>query len=731
MQGSTVGHKDLTVARNYQSRPKRNIDFTKDFSGSSEHAETTLDKVRVERLRVNPASHKALPSSYAVIAKALEWQSLPASKFALNLKWVHSAESRWDFKFDLPEGARCLGLGERLSGLNLRGRIHTLFNTDDDSHIESIDHMYKAIPLLIIEQEGKYTGLFLDSPARQQWNLDVELENEAYIQLLSRRGWDLYIIGPATLPAIVAAYTTLTGRSNLPPRWALGHQQSRWSYPDEETVEYIASEFRKRKIPCDTIVLDIDYMNEYRVFTSSSLRFPNFKKMIEKLHSADFKVVTIVDPGVKVDDKYSVYKEGIKQKFFCETASGKPFVGEVWPGASVFPDFLRKDVRDWWGDLHRFYMDAGVDGIWNDMNEPAIFGQQKPITDGTNALPPDEDQMFQQKLDGEKVGHYEVRNLYGATMIEATYEGLRKLQPNHRPFVLTRAGYAGLQRYSAVWLGDNYSWWSHLARSIPMLLNMGLSGVPFAGVDVGGFAGQTTAELVLRWYQVGIFYPFFRNHCWMYAWPQEPWAFNEDVEKHCRKLIEWRYRLLPYIQNLFYDHLHTGAPLMRPLSWHYPNDREAVECDDQFMFGENILVAPILERGKTARPVYLPEGLWHPIEGGKPLEGGRLHNVSWALDAIPAFVKDGSIIPLSDVMQSTVDYDKTAITFRCYGTKCDGILYDDDGISFGYQKGDFSKCLLHAENGKLIAKQSEGVFKNKERQYHLQWQECRTPADLR
>jgi len=729
VQGSTLP-QDLSVARTYQSRPKRSIDFSKKCAGSSEYTEATIANVRVERLRVSPASLDEIPSSYAVIAKDLEWKGLPSAKLALNLKWVQSVESRWDFKFDLPEGARCLGLGERLSGLNLRGRVHTLFNTDDDKHIESIDHMYKSIPLLIVEQEGKCIGLFLDSPARQQWDLDTEMENEGYIQLLSRRGWELYIIGSCTLAEIVSAYTKLTGRTSLPPRWALGHQQSRWSYPDEETVNYVASEFRKRKIPCDTIVLDIDYMDEYRVFTHSSLRFPNFKKMIDSLHAADFKVVTIVDPGVKVDNNYAVYKEGIKREFFCERASGKPFVGDVWPGPSVFPDFLRKDVRDWWGELHRFYTNAGVDGIWNDMNEPAISGQQKPIADGIRELPADDEQMFQQKYDGKKVGHYEVRNLYGATMIEATYDGLRKLQPERRPFVLTRAGYAGLQRYSAVWLGDNTSWWGHLAASIPMLLNMGISGVPFAGVDVGGFAGQTTAELVLRWYQTGIFYPFFRNHCWMYAWPQEPWAFNQEVENDCRKLIEWRYRLLPYIQNLFYEHSETGAPLMRPLSWHYPNDRQAVECDDQFMFGENILVAPILQRGKTARAVYLPEGIWHPIEGGKPLKGGALHNVSWALDAVPAFVKDGSIIPLSEIMQSTADYEETAIYFRCYGTKCNGVFYDDDGISFDYQNGDFSKWLLEAENGKLKVKLSEGKLEDKGRSYQLQWQGSVSSVEL-
>ncbi|MGH9551370.1 MAG: TIM-barrel domain-containing protein, partial [Terriglobales bacterium] len=381
------------------------------------------------------------------------------------------------------------------------------------------------------------------------------------------------------------------------------HQQSRWSYPDQDTVIRIAHEFRSRAIPCDTIVLDIDYMEDYRVFTHSKERFPDFKQMVADLDNNGFKIVTIIDPGVKKDAKYFVFNDGKKHGFFCAKADGKPFLAEVWPGQSAFPDFVREDVRTWWAAQHGFHTEMGVAGIWNDMNEPSMFDQPDPIELTATELPPDSKQLFMQHAPEGAVGHFEVRNLYGFQMSRSTHQGLLALRPNERPFVLSRSGYAGIQRYAAVWLGDNSSWWGHLGLSIPMLLNMGLCGVPFAGVDVGGFALDCSAELLVRWYALGIFYPFFRNHCSMHGSPQEPWVFSEEVEKHCRHLIEQRYRLIPHIQRLFAEHVRTGAPLMRPLSWHYPEDEFAAQIDDQFLFGEDILVAPIVQRGTTQRSV--------------------------------------------------------------------------------------------------------------------------------
>ncbi len=720
------------------------------FAGRSTSEQASVAGVDVIRLRTTPGVDDLFPASFAVMSEpAMKakpdkaagsqevdwmgrpvWSSRSAESLPLNLTWAQVKDSRWEFSFVLAKEAHCWGLGERQSGLNLRGRVHTLFNTDDHNHIESTDAMYKSVPFLIVEHHGQCHGLFLDSPARQKWSLDLEMENRGSIQLLSRRGWDMYILGPCRLADLLAAYTTLTGRVGLPPRWAIGHHQSRWSYANEETVIRVASEFRKRQIPCDVVVLDIDYMDDYRVFTYSEDRFPNFAAMVADLGQDGFRVVTIVDPGIKQDKKYFPYADGLKHDYFCRTDGGDLFVGQVWAGDSVLPDFLDKDVRSWWARLHKFYTDCGIAGIWNDMNEPSLFEQQRPLAVDADELPDQSMQLFVHSETSGKVPHFEVRNLYGALMSCATFDGLTSLRPDDRPFVLSRSAYAGLQRYAAIWLGDNKSWWSHLKESIPMILNMGISGMPFCGVDVGGFGEHCTAELLVRWYETGIFYPFFRNHCWLYGRPQEPWAFSGDVTKMIKCLIEWRYKLLPYIQALFYEHLRTGAPLMRPLAWHYPADLEAAEIDDQFMFGEQIMVAPILSRGKTRRSVYLPAGLWYPITGGQPIAGGQTHQVHWPLGSVPAFVKDGAIIPLCDVIQHTREYAHADITFQCFGDRCAGNFFDDDGLSVAYIQGSYNEWLLAVNKGVLTAEPKRVGYQGVARRYKLLWQGQHWPVEL-
>ncbi|HEY9717391.1 MAG TPA: TIM-barrel domain-containing protein, partial [Trichormus sp.] len=638
------------------------------------------------------------------------------SAFALplNLQWQQSSQSRWDLFFELPADAACMGLGERMSGLNLRSAIHTLFNTDANVQCETMDLMYQAIPFLIVRHHGQCYGFFLDSPGRQKWDLDSELEGRAHIELLSRRGWQLYCFGPTNLPDLVSAYTMLTGRAKLPPLWSLGHHQCRWSYPDQDTIIRLAHEFRSRQIPCDALWLDIDYMDDYRVFTCSKERFPDCKDLISDLDNNGFKIVTIVDPGVKKETEFFLYDDGKKHDFFCTIGDGSEYVGSVWSGASVFPDFLREDVRLWWAAQHGFHTELGVAGIWCDMNEPAIFDNQRPLADGATELPPDNEQLFMQQVPEGRVGHFEVRNLYGYQMSRATYEGLLALRPGERPFVLTRAGYAGVQRYAAVWLGDNMSWWEHLARSIPMLINLGLSGVGFCGADIGGFNADCSAELMVRWYALGIFYPFLRNHCSMDGAAQETWSFTPEIEEHCRKLIEVRYRLLPYIQQLFVQHARTGAPLIRPLSWHFPDDHFACEIDDQFLFGEDIMVAPILQKGRTTRSVYLPEGKWHKFEGEATYEGERLHQISFGFGEVPAFVRDGAVLPLADPMQTTSELLRSTITFVCYGDSGKCTFYEDDGATFMYQDGAYNEWRIRIDNTRFLAQPVELGFDSRQ-----------------
>ena len=695
------------------------------FSGRSIIESASIEGVKVLRLSASATAEADFPHSHAVVDEPVWRDANDDVVLPCSLEWQQSLPARWDFLFKLVEGAKCFGLGERFSGLDLRGGRHTLCATDNPEHDEAMDSMYQSIPLLILSNGEENTGLFLDSPAPQRWHLDCDLDGQGRIELFSRYGWRLYLIGPTSLPNIVRVFTSLTGRAGLPPRWALGYFQSRWSYPDEQTVRQIANEFRSRKIPCDTIVLDIDYMDGYRIFTVSRERFPNLDKLVSDLAEDNFKVVTIVDPGIKNDPKYPIFLEGIQNNLFCKTADGKLFLDTIWGGTSALPDFLQAKTRDWWAEKLGFYIDNGVAGIWNDMNEPTILDSvalkgKKPLSEEIEELPAENDQYFVQVLDGEQIGHLEVRNLYGLLMCQATYQGLLARQPQKRPFVLTRSAYAGIQRYSATWLGDNKSFFEHMAKSIPMLLNVGLSGVAFSGVDVGGFSKDADSDLLVRWVELGIFYPFFRNHSSMGTYSQEPWACSPVVEQHCRSLIETRYRLLPYIQALFWEHLRTGAPLMRPLAWHYPNDHFAAQVDDQFLFGSDILVAPILQRGKTHRMVYFPRGLWHPFAGGSPIVGGKAHLVELKLGTVPAFVRDGAIIPLAGVMQSTADYDRTPITFTAFGDTASGVYFEDDGESFAYREGIFNEWFLRAERGSFKAQEVHHNYQAPKRDYYLQ-----------
>lgn len=703
---------DWLEARKIKTRDRSEVRSPNIFNGGFKVSSCHLQGVQTLRLSVWPQGSEEAPSSFAVIDDAERfsdsedeateaWKKASVDRLPFDLEWQQSSESRWNFYFSLPKDAICLGLGERLSGLNLRGRVHTLFNNSDMTHVPTLDPLYVSIPFLIVRHQGQYHGLFLDSPARQRWSLDVDLVESASVELLSRRGFTMYIFSNTSLPDLLAAYTHLTGRSKLPPNWALGHHQSRWSYPDEKTVLEISNEFRARQIPCDAIWLDIDYMDEYRLFTYSIDRFPHFKETIDKLQDQNFKVVAIVDPGVKKDAKYFVYRDGKKHDYFCKKSDGKTFFGKVWPGQSVFPDFLRQDVRLWWAALHGFFVENGISGVWNDMNEPELLGQGIPLPLDAIELPRDHHQLFVQQTPEGTVGHFEVRNLYGFQMCRASYEGMRALHPDERPFILTRAAYAGIQRYCAVWLGDNKSWWEHLALSIPMLLNVGLSGVPFCGVDIGGFDDNCSPELLARWYAVAMFYPFFRNHCSQAGESQEPWCYSQKVEDAIRHFIETRYFLLPYFRALFWEHVRTGAPIMRPLVWDYADDQFAAEIDDQFLVGRDILVTPILKRGQKERSVYLPSGLWHPFSGGKPLEGGRLHKVHFELDQVPAFVRDGSIIPFVSKIQSTDEFEEAPITFRAWGDNAIGLYLEDDGISFEYEEEGYNEWLLRVEDGEF------------------------------
>ncbi|HEY9848092.1 MAG TPA: glycoside hydrolase family 31 protein [Leptolyngbyaceae cyanobacterium] len=598
------------------------------------------------------------------------------------------------------------GFGERTGFLDKLAEVKTNWTVDALDYGSLTDEMYQAIPFYIALRPHVSYGIFFNTTFWSQF--DIGAEKPGVLKMETRGGeLDYYIIYGPEPAQILDTYTQLTGRMPLPPKWSLGYHQCRWSYESEEVVRELASEFRKRQIPCDVIHLDIDYMRGYRVFTWSPKRFPDPAKLIDDLKQNGFKTVTIIDPGVKYEPEadYHVFDEGLKNDYFVRSADGKLFHGYVWPDKAVFPDFLRSDVRKWWGNLHKSLTDIGIAGIWNDMNEPAL--DDRPFGDPGNKIwfPFDAPQGDP----AEKTTHLETHNLYGLSMSKACYEGLQKLRSTERSFVLTRSGFAGVQRWSSVWMGDNQSLWEHLEMSLPMLSNMGLSGVAFVGCDIGGFAGNATAELFARWMQMGMLYPLMRGHSAMSTARHEPWVFGEEVEKICQKYINLRYQLLPYFYTLFWQASTTGAPIWRPLVYHFPNDTKTYKIYDQVLIGDSLMAAPIYRPGIDRRSVYLPEGVWYDWWNGDRYEGPTHILANAPLETMPLYVRGGGIIPMAPVMQYVDERPLDRLTLRIWPGTNEWTMYEDDGHSFEYKTGAWATTTyrVHPNGENTIVKIGE------------------------
>jgi len=599
------------------------------------------------------------------------------------------------------------GFGERTGLLDKLSDRVTNWTVDALDYGSLTDEMYQAIPFFIALRPKVGYGIFFNTTFWSQF--DIGADQPGVWRMETRGGeLDYYIIYGPEPANILRTYTQLTGRMPLPPRWALGYHQCRWSYESETVVRLLAREFRDRRIPCDVIHLDIDYMQGYRVFTWSPKHFPNPGKLISDLAQDGFKTVTIIDPGVKYEPEadYSVFDQGVEHDYFVRKADGKLFHGYVWPDKAVFPDFLRPDVRQWWGDLQKSLTEIGVAGIWNDMNEPAI--DDRPFGDPGNKIwfPLDAPQGGggaggeNNSIPSERTTHAEVHNLYGLSMAQACAEGLERLRPNERSFVLTRSGYAGVQRWSSVWMGDNQSLWDHLEMSLPMLCNMGLSGVGFVGCDIGGFAGNATAELFARWMQVGMLYPLMRGHSAMTTARHEPWVFGDRVERICQEYINLRYQLLPYIYTLFWEAATTGAPILRPLLYHFPNDPKTYTLYDQVLLGPFLMAAPIYRPGIEHRAVYLPAGTWYDWWSGESHEG-PIHILAHApLERMPLYVRAGAVIPMAPVMQYTDEHPIDELTLRIWSGTGEWTLYEDDGRTFEYKNGAWATTTYHVSTNR-------------------------------
>ncbi|MFO1496903.1 MAG: glycoside hydrolase family 31 protein [Verrucomicrobiota bacterium] len=582
---------------------------------------------------------------------------------------------------ELEEKESIFALGESSGPFNKRGLIREFWNIDVGGHTRAVHaalrNMYLSVPFALSLRHGRAAGLFWDNPTRQKWDLG-QTTFDQWKMTASNGEIDLYLFLGPTCPDVLRRYTKLTGRMPLPPQWALGYQQCRYSYETRRRVEEIARTFRAKQIPCDVLYLDIHYMDEYRVFTFGRT-FPNPRRMIAGLGKSGFKVVTIVDPGVKDDQKFPVLQRGLQRKAFVKDRSGrKDYLGQVWPGRVRFPDFLNPAARAWWSEEQARFQRLGIAGFWNDMNEPADFSAPGKDFPGECL----------HQVGPAAVRHASVHNVYGSEMARASFEGALAAAPNRRPFVITRAGYAGLQKHALVWTGDNDSTWEHLADSVQMLLNLGLSGIAFCGADVGGFHHNTTGELLARWTQLAAFTPFFRNHSNIGTIDQEPWAFGPKIESICRRFIQLRYQLLPYLSGLFREAHREGIPVMRPLLWHYPNDPKAVAAGDQFLLGADLLVAPILRQGATARSVYLPAGTWFDFWTGAAHRGGAHLLAEADLDSMPIYVRAGAIIPFLPVQQYVGEKAGHEVTLHLWpGNRGDLSWYEDDGLSRDYEKG--------------------------------------------
>jgi alpha-glucosidase len=638
----------------------------------------------------------------------------------------------------MPADEHYFGLGDKTGPLDRRNHAYTMWNTDAYRFQESTDPLYKSIPFFMTYRAGIATGVFLDNTTRTSF--DFGKESPSFYSFGGVSGPVDYYIFPGPSPQqVVETYAWLTGKPPLPPRWLLGFQQSRFSYTPESRLMEIASRLRSDRIPADAVYLDIDYQDSHRPFTVNTQTFPDLPKALAKLHDMHFHVVAITDLHIAdaPSQGYAPFDSGIASDSFLHRPNGLLYVGAAWPGPAVFPDFTRAQTRTWWGTLYKPFVGMGFDGFWNDMNEPSIFDSP------TGTIPLDVlHRIDEAGFFARAATHAEIHNVYGMENSRATYDGLRKIEPETRPFVLTRATYAGGQRYAATWTGDNSSTWNHLRMTAPMLKSLGLSGFSFSGADVGGFAGTATADLLTKWIEISAFQPIDRDHTEKGTGDQEPWVGGEKHEDIRRRFIEERYRLMPYLYTLADESARTGLPMMRPLFLDYPDaasDKHPIDIDQgiesEFLLGHDLLVAPSPYPDEPdSYTVEFPSAVWYDYwtgvrvprpaadpdpEPNAPLAAAELvalsASVHPSLDSLPVYVRAGAILPIEPLVQSTEETPRGPLTLRVYaGDDCRGSLYTDDGESFAFERGDFLRmnftCTITSNAIEITISRHEGSF---------------------
>ncbi len=627
-----------------------------------------------------------------------------------------SSPFKWTYRMD--RGDMVFGLGEQMKGINKRGGLYESWCSDVPNQDEFTRSMYGAHNFLIVYNGSRFNSicfaLFFDSPARVRFDIGWSKEEELAVSSADT-GLDVYVITPAPdrleseLNDVVRQYRKLIGQSYIPPRWAFGFQQSRWGYKTEADIREVVDQYRKNKLPLDAVCLDIDYMEAYKDFTVDKAKFPDLASFSAKLKEDGVRLIPIIDAGVKVQSGYDVYEEGHEKGFFCKKEDGNDFTAGVWPGESCFTDFMNPEAAKWFGMQYKKLTDQGIDGFWNDMNEPALFYtkdslqavfdkigsfagknldidsffQFTPLSSSTFSTMEDY-KSFYQTVNGEKIRHDRIHNLYGAMMTKAAGEALRTLSPDRRILLYSRASCTGSHRYGGIWTGDNKSSWEHLEQEIKMLPSLNMAGYLYSGADIGGFGGDSTRDLVLRWLALGVFTPLMRNHCAWNGRNQECYAFGDTED--FRSILTLRYALLPYIYSEFVKASLSGGMYIRPLGFDYPEDHHALECEDQLLVGEGIMIAPIYRQNASSRYVYLPEAMtkvtWQRGKITTEEKEKGSYFVSMALDAVVFFVRKGCLVPLAkNAMEaaSSADIDESKLGFIGNGTGYR--LYSDDGFT--------------------------------------------------
>lgn len=639
------------------------------------------------------------------------------------------SESDAVLNFKLENDDLVYGLGENVRGINKRGWIFESYCTDDPNHAQDKRSLYGAHNFIIIYGKDRSFGVFIDTPAKVKFDVGYTELNNLCIEV-EGNNYDLYIIDGNDVNEISKEFRKLIGKSYVPPKWAFGYQQSRWSYGNEKEVKELGKEFREKNIPIDCIYLDIDYMERFKNFTVNNESFPNFDEMVKDMKSEGIRLIPIIDAGCKIEEGYDVYEEGIEKGYYCKDKEGKPFVAAVWPGKVHFPDFLNSDARLWFGKKYKWLVDKGIDGFWNDMNEPAIFYSEEGLKKAYEKVEESKNKnldiysffalkdafmglsnsqadynSFYHNMDGQVIKHNDVHNLFGHNMTRAAAEGLESIDENKRFLLFSRASSIGMHRYGGIWTGDNTSLWEHLEMNVKMMPNLNMCGYLYTGADTGGFGGNCTSDLMTRWFQFSMFTPLFRNHSAMGTRRQEPFAFGKESEETLRKLIEFRYGLVPYIYSEYMKATINDELMFKPLSFEY-NDETSREIEDQILMGDSLMLTPIFKQNAKGRYVYLPEEMLM-VKGKslselnyKVMEQGH-HYIEANLDEFVFFIRKDRMLLLGESAKNVESLENKELNIIAFvDNKASYELYDDDGISREYINGSFNKLNIDINRSK-------------------------------